>query len=165
MERLKMTYKIEDIKNDSRWINKINSKEIEIRYVYYSLNCLQYFYTNNPNRYYESSLEGLLEHFKPKPVASKQESTLQMEESGKTVGKLLNGDEVIVIIKDGAYKGGHTTKVKYELADFMDDEPPFMEILFVDKYDDTVYFTADMIEPVYELNGLLVVVGKGDNNV
>ena len=84
-------------------------------------------------------------------------------DSGKTVGKLLNDDEVVVIITDGAYKGGHTTKVKYELADFMDDEPPFMEILFVDKYDDTVYFTADMLEPVYELDGLLVVIGKGDN--
>ena len=88
----------------------------------------------------------------------------KMVDSGKVVGKLLNGDEVIVIITDGAYKGGHTTKVKYELADFMDDEPPFMEILFIDKYDDTVYFTADMTETVYELNGLLVVIGKEDNN-
>lgn len=87
----------------------------------------------------------------------------ELIDSGKTVGRFLNGDEVIVIITDGAYKGGHTTKVRYELADFMDDEPPFMEILFVDKYDDTVYFTADMAEPVYELNGLLVVIGKGDS--
>lgn len=81
--------------------------------------------------------------------------------SGKTVGKLLSNDEVIVIITEGSYKGGHTTKVRYELADFMYDEPPFMEILFVDKYDEAVYFTADMSEPVYDLNGLAVVVGKG----
>lgn len=67
-------------------------------------------------------------------------------DSGKTVGELLNNDEVIVVITEGSYKGGHTTKVKYELADFMDDEPPFMEIVFVDKYDEAVYFTADMVE-------------------
>lgn len=83
-------------------------------------------------------------------------------DSGKTVGELLNNDEVIVVITEGSYKGGHTTKVKYELADFMDDEPPFMEIVFVDKYDEAVYFTADMSEPVYELDGLTVVVEKGD---
>lgn len=82
-------------------------------------------------------------------------------DSGKTVGKLLNDDEVIVIITEGSYKGGHTTKVKYELADFMDDEPPFMEIVFVDKFDEAVYFTADMAEPVYELDGLTVVIGRG----
>lgn len=86
----------------------------------------------------------------------------ELSYSGKWVGELLNNDEIVVIITEGAYKGGHTTKVKYELADFMDDEPPFMEILFVDKYDDTVYFTADMTEVVYELNGLLIVIGKGE---
>lgn len=91
---------------------------------------------------------------------TKKVQDMELIDSGSKVGKLLNGDEVIVIITDGAYKGGHTTKVKYELADFMDDEPPFMEILFVDKYDDTVYFTADMRETVYELNGLSVVIGK-----
>ena len=83
-------------------------------------------------------------------------------DSGKKVGELLNDDVVVVIATDGAYRGGHTAKVRYELADFMDDEPPFMEVLFVDKYDDVVYFTADMTEVVYELNGLLIVIGKGD---
>ena len=85
---------------------------------------------------------------------------MQMIDSGKKVGNLLNDDEVVVIITDGAYKGGHTTKVRYELADFMDDEPPFMEILFVDKYDDVVYFTENMNQPVYELNGVYIVEGE-----
>ena len=80
-------------------------------------------------------------------------------DSGKKVGELLNDDVVVVIATDGAYKGGHTTKVRYELADFMDDEPPFMEVLFVDKYDDVVYFTEDMNQPVYEMNGMYVVEG------
>lgn len=162
MERLKMTYKIEDIKEGTHWISKTDCKEVEVRYVYRSFNCLQYFYTSNPKRYYDGSLVTFLEYFEPKPLPLNLENILNISASGKTVGELLNNEEVIVIITDGAYKGGHTTKVKYELADFMDDEPPFMEILFVDKYDDTVYFTADMSEPVYELNGLLVVVGKGD---
>lgn len=110
-------------------------------------------------------VDRFLEEFAPYSdgLGSVIEGSLVIPNSGKKVGELLNKDEVIVIITDGAYKGGHTTKVKYELADFMDDEPPFMEVLFVDKYDDTVYFTADMSEVVYELNGLMVVIGKGEN--
>lgn len=90
----------------------------------------------------------------------KKELDMQLIDSGKKVGELLNDDVVVVITTDGAYKGGHTAKVRYELADFMDDEPPFMEVLFVDKYDDVVYFTEDMSQPVYEINGMYVVDGE-----
>lgn len=77
-------------------------------------------------------------------------------DSGKTVGELFNGEEVIVIITEGSYKGGHTAKVIYELT------TGFVAIVFVSKYGEAVYYTADMSEPVYELDGLKVVVGKGD---
>ena len=85
---------------------------------------------------------------------------LVLSHSGKKVGELLNDDVVVVIVTDGSYKGGHTTKVRYELADFMDDEPPFMEVLFVDKHDDVVYFTEDMNQPVYGMNGMYIVKGE-----
>lgn len=85
--------------------------------------------------------------------------TFKIETTGKKVSDLLNGETVIVIHTTGWREGAETTTVRYELADFMDDEPPFMEILFVDKYDNVVYFTEDMDEPVYDLEGLYVVKG------
>lgn len=151
-----MIYKTKDIELGSKWacaeygIIEVNEYDIET-----------ICFTSAEGKYGEYDFIEFIQLCRPYKEISRDYQTLNS--SGSVVGKLLNDDEVTVVITDGAYKGGHTTKVKYELADFMDDEPPFMEILFVDKYDDTVYFTADMSEPVYELNGLLVVIGKGGN--
>lgn len=115
---------------------------------------------DDKGRYGEVHVERFLEEFVPYKDGMENaiKGSLVIPHSGKKVGELLNDDVVVVIIAtDGAYKGGHTTKVRYELADFMDDEPPFMEVLFVDKYDDVVYFTEDMNQPVYEMNGMYVV--------
>ena len=121
-----------------------------------------YFY-DDKGRYGEVPVERFLEDFVPYTdgIEHATKGSLVIPHSGKKVGELLNGDVVVVIATDGAYKGGHTAKVRYELADFMDDELPFMEVLFVDKYDDAVYFTEDMNQPVYEINGMYVV--EGDN--
>ena len=118
---------------------------------------------DNKGRYGEVPVERFLEEFVPYKDGMEHtiKGSLVMPNSGKKVGELLNDDVVVVIATDGAYRGGHTAKVRYELADFMDDEPPFMEVLFVDKYDDVVYFTEDMNQPVYEMNGMYVV--EGDN--
>lgn len=86
---------------------------------------------------------------------------ISLKNSGKKVGDLINGDVVVVILTEGVYKGGYNTTVKYELADFMDDEPPFIEVSFVTEQDDTVFFTDDLSQPVYELDGLLFVKAKG----
>ena len=119
---------------------------------------------DDKGRYGVVDVDRFLEEFVP--YTDGMENTVKgsfiIPHSGKKVGELLNDDIVIIIATDGAYKGGHTTKVRYELADFMDDEPPFMEILFVDKYDDVVYFTENMEQPVYELNGVYIIKGEGN---
>ena len=140
---------------DSWWCKygRVDIEEFNGEYVY--------FY-DNKGRYGEEPVERFLEEFVPYTDGMEHaiKGSLVIPHSGKKVGELLNDDVVVVIATDGAYKGGHTAKVRYELADFMDDEPPFMEVLFVDKYDDVVYFTEDMNQPVYEMNGMYVVEGE-----
>lgn len=78
---------------------------------------------------------------------------------GKSVGDLINGDAVIVLHTEGYYKGGNTTTVRYELADFMDDSPPFIEVCFINKEDECVYFTSNLEELIYEIDGMFCVKG------
>lgn len=113
------------------------------------------FYDENGD-YGELDFSRFLVGYKPCKDKVKE---FQIKPTSKKVSDLLNGTTVVVIHTEGWREGAETTTVRYELADFMDDEPPFMEILFVDKYDNVVYFTEDMNEPVYDLEGLYIVKG------
>ena len=118
---------------------------------------------DDKGRYGEVEVDKFLEEFVPYTGNMKDlvNKNISMVDTGMTVGQLLNDTLVVVILTEGVYKGGYTTTVKYELADFMDDEPPFIEVSFITKQGDAVFFTEDLSQPVYELDGLLVVKAKG----
>lgn len=86
----------------------------------------------------------------------------KLVDSGKVVGDLLNDDVVVVICTRDRPIGARTCTVKYELADFLEDEPPFIEVCFMDDYDDAFYFTENLQQKVYMIDGVYVV--RGDKN-
>lgn len=154
MGRLKMDYEKHSVGIGSRWYE--NSLEVT---VYSLFNGAVYFYDQLGWR---GDLPEDIFKKRFKVIETKVDS-FQIKPSDRKVGDLLNEELVIIIHTDGCYKGGNTTKVKYELADFMDDAPPFIEVCFINKDDDCVYFTEDLTEPVYESEGMLFVKGlKGE---
>ena len=83
---------------------------------------------------------------------------MNFKKSDKQVKDLLNGEEVVVLSGGFAYN----TLVEWTLADFMEDSPPFVEVNFNERCEDeTIYYTSDLETPLYEFNGLLVVLDKG----
>lgn len=67
--------------------------------------------------------------------------------SDRKVKDLLNGESVIVL--DGGFS--YNCLVEWTLADFMDDVPPFVEVNFNERCEgDTMYFTADLNEDLFE---------------
>lgn len=76
------------------------------------------------------------------------------KKSNRKVGDLLNGERVVVI--DGGF--AYNTTVEWGLADFLDDKPPFVEVNFNERCEgDTMYFTSDLDESLYEFNGMLFI--------
>lgn len=86
----------------------------------------------------------------------------KLVDSGKVVGDLLNDDVAIVICTKPPNIGAETCIVKYELADFLEDEPPFIEVCFLDSSEDAYYFTENLQQKVYMIDGVYVV--RGDKN-
>lgn len=87
------------------------------------------------------------------------DSDFKLEDSGKVVGDLLNDDIVIVLYTKPPHIGAETCIVKYELADFLEDEPPFIEVCFLDSSEGAYYFTENLQQKVYMIDGVYVVRG------
>lgn len=83
----------------------------------------------------------------------------KLEDSGKVVGDLLNDDVVVVIYTKPPNIGAETCIVKYELADFLEDEPPFIEVCFLDSSEVAYYFTENLQQKVYMIDGVYIVRG------
>ena len=159
-----MNFELSDMKRDSLW-------ELDGAVIHLEMVGDEKVYFNDGFQYSDQvSLEYFLDNAyfldessnnKKEKISSLSEvnKKLTLKELDKKVGDLINGDEVIVIHTNGFYKGGNTTKVKYDLANFMDDTPPFIEVMFMNKDDDCVYFTADLSEPIYDLCGMFCVKG------
>lgn len=149
-----MIYKTRDVKVGSKWdCNEYGVIEVS------SYDTETFCFVSESGVYGEYDFIEFIQVCRPHKHSN--EGELKLLDKGMTVGQLLNDNLVVVILTEGVYKGGYTTTVKYELADFMDDEPPFIEVSFITKQGDTVFFTEDLSQPVYELDGLLVVKAKG----
>lgn len=79
--------------------------------------------------------------------------------SSKPVKQLLNGTEVVVL----SGKFVFNTVVEWQLADFSDEVPPYLEVLFVDRCtEETILCVSNLDQEVYELGDVLLVVDKNE---
>lgn len=77
--------------------------------------------------------------------------------SSKPVKHLLNGTEVVVL----SGKFVFNTVVEWQLADFSDEVPPYLEVLFVERCtEETILCVSNLDQEVYELGDVLLVVEK-----
>ena len=77
----------------------------------------------------------------------------------KQVKHLLNGTEVVVF----SGKFVFNTIVEWHLADHLEDAPPFLEVLFVDRCtEEAILCVSNLDQVVYDLEGVLIVFDKGD---
>ena len=82
---------------------------------------------------------------------------MSLKISNRKIKDLLNGESVIVLSGGFSYN----CTVEWTLADFMDDNPPFVEVNFNERCEgDTIYFTSDLSGLLYEFNEYLFVVEK-----
>lgn len=80
---------------------------------------------------------------------------MNINKSEKKVRDLVNGDSVIVFSEGFAYN----TTVEWTLADFMEDEPPFVEVCFNERCEeDTIYYTSDLDRELFCFGGCLIIV-------
>lgn len=57
------------------------------------------------------------------------------------------------------------TIVEWHLADHLEDAPPFLEVLFVDRCtEEAVLCVSNLDKVVYELDGVLIVFDRGVDN-
>lgn len=78
--------------------------------------------------------------------------------SDKQVKHLLNGTEVVVF----SGKFVFNTIVEWHLADHLEDAPPFLEVLFVDRCtEEAILCVSNLEQVVYDLEGVLIVFDKG----
>ena len=79
--------------------------------------------------------------------------------SSKPIKHLLNGTEVVVL----SGKFVFNTVVEWQLADFSDEVPPYLEVLFVDRCtEETILCVSNLDQEVYELGDVLLVVDKNE---
>lgn len=79
--------------------------------------------------------------------------------SSKPVKHLLNGTDVVVL----SGKFVFNTVVEWQLADFSDEVPPYLEVLFVDRCtEETILCVSNLDQEVYELGDVLLVVDKNE---
>lgn len=79
--------------------------------------------------------------------------------SSKPVKHLLNGTEVVVL----SGKFVFNTVVEWQLADFSDEVPPYLEVLFVERCtEETILCVSNLDQEVYELGNVLLVVDKNE---
>lgn len=90
----------------------------------------------------------------------KENLKMCFKKSNRKVRDLLNGECVVVI--DGGF--AYNTIVEWSLADFLDDKPPFVEVNFNERCEgDTMYFTSNLDESLYEFNELIFKVVDEEN--
>ena len=81
--------------------------------------------------------------------------------SDKQVKHLLNGAEVVVF----SGKFVFNTIVEWHLADHLEDAPPFLEVLFVDRCtEEAVLCVSNLDKIVYDLEGVLIVFDREADN-
>lgn len=79
--------------------------------------------------------------------------------SSKPIKHLLNGTEVVVL----SGKFVFNTVVEWQLADFSDEVPPYLEVLFVERCtEETILCVSNLDQEVYELGDVLLVVDKNE---
>ena len=92
-------------------------------------------------------------------IGQKEGLKMNFNMSGKQVRHLLNGTEVVVF----SGKFVFNTIVEWHLADHLEDVPPFLEVLFVDRCtEEAILCVSNLDQVVYDLEGVLIVFDKGE---
>ena len=91
-------------------------------------------------------------------IGQKEGLKMNFNMSGKQVKHLLNGTEVVVF----SGKFVFNTIVEWHLADHLEDVPPFLEVLFVDRCtEEAILCVSNLDQVVYDLEGVLIVFDGG----
>ena len=92
-------------------------------------------------------------------IGQKEDLKMYFKVSDKQVKHLLNGTEVVVF----SGKFVFNTIVEWHLADHLEDAPPFLEVLFVDRCtEEAILCVSNLDQVVYDLEGVLIVFDKGE---
>ena len=92
-------------------------------------------------------------------IGQKEDLKMNFNVSDKQVRYLLNGTEVVVF----SGKFVFNTIVEWHLADHLEDAPPFLEVLFVDRCtEEAILCVSNLDQVVYDLEGVLIVFDKGE---
>ena len=90
-------------------------------------------------------------------IGQKEDLKMYFKVSDKQVKHLLNGTEVVVF----SGKFVFNTIVEWHLADHLEDAPPFLEVLFVDRCtEEAILCVSNLDQVVYDLEGVLIVFDK-----
>ena len=91
-------------------------------------------------------------------IGQKEDLKMYFKVSDKQVKHLLNGTEVVVF----SGKFVFNTIVEWHLADHLEDAPPFLEVLFVDRCtEEAILCVSNLDQVVYDLEGVLIIFDKG----
>ena len=91
-------------------------------------------------------------------IGQKEDLKMNFNISDKHVKHLLNGTEVVVFSGNFVFN----TIVEWHLADHLEDAPPFLEVLFVDRCtEEVILCVSNLDQVVYDLEGVLIVFDKG----
>ena len=91
-------------------------------------------------------------------IGQKEDLKMNFNISDKQVKHLLNGTEVVVFSGNFVFN----TIVEWHLADHLEDSPPFLEVLFVDRCtEEVILCVSNLDQVVYDLEGVLIVFDKG----
>ena len=87
-------------------------------------------------------------------IGQKEGLKMNFNMSDKQVKHLLNGTEVVVF----SGKFVFNTIVEWHLADHLEDAPPFLEVLFVDRCtEEVILCVSNLDKEIYEVNNMLFV--------
>ena len=90
-------------------------------------------------------------------IGQKEDLKMYFKVSDKQVKHLLIGTEVVVF----SGKFVFNTIVEWHLADHLEDAPPFLEVLFVDRCtEEAILCVSNLDQVVYDLEGVLIVFDK-----
>ena len=91
-------------------------------------------------------------------IGQKEGLKMNFNISDKQVKHLLNGAEVVVFSGNFVFN----TIVEWHLADHLEDAPPFLEVLFVDRCtEEAILCVSNLDQVVYDLEGVLIIFDKG----
>ena len=91
-------------------------------------------------------------------IGQKEDLKMYFKVSDKQVKHLLNGTEVVVF----SGKFVFNTIVEWHLADHLEDAPPFLEVLLVDRCtEEAILCVSNLDQVVYDLEGVLIIFDKG----